>query len=63
MEQLSKLNLEGFNPEMSFQITLDNYEDKNNNENPSIDLISNDLQARLKKDITESVIILHAKNV
>ena len=58
MEQLSKLNLEGFNPEMSFQITLDNYEDKNNNENPSIDLISNDLQARLKKDITESVMNL-----
>ena len=43
---------------MSFQITLDNYEDKNNNENPSIDLISNDLQARLKKDITESVMNL-----
>ena len=58
MEQLSKLNLEGFNPEMSFQITLDNYEDKNNNENPSIDLISNDLQARLKKDVTESVMNL-----
>ena len=58
MEQLSKLNLEGFNPEMSFQITLDNYEDKNNNENPSIDLISNDLQARLKKDITESLMNL-----
>ena len=58
MEQPSKLNLEGFNPEMSFQITLDNYEDKNNNENPSIDLISNDLQARLKKDITESVMNL-----
>ena len=58
MEELSRLNLEAFNPEMSFQITLDNYEDKNNNENPSIDLISNDLQARLKKDITESVMNL-----
>ena len=58
MEELSRLNLEGFNPEMSFQITLDNYEDKNNNENPSIDLISNDLQARLKKDVTESVMNL-----
>lgn len=59
MEELSRLNLEGFNPEMSFQITLDNYKDKNNNnESPSIDLISNDLQARLKKDISESVMNL-----
>ena len=59
MEQLSKLNLEGFNPEMSFQITLDNYKDKNdNNESPSIDLISNNIQTRLKKDISESVMNL-----
>ena len=59
MDQLSKLDLDGFNPEMSFQITLDNYKDKNdNNESPSIDLISNNIQTRLKKDISESVMNL-----
>ena len=59
MDQLSKLDLDGFNPEMSFQITLDNYKDKNdNNESPSIDLISNNIQTRLKKDISDSVMNL-----
>ena len=59
MDQSSKLDLDGFNPEMSFQITLDNYKDKDdNNESPSIDLISNDLKVRLKKDISESVMNL-----
>ena len=59
MDQLSRLNLDGFNPEMSFQITLDNYKNKDdNNESPSIDLISNDLKVRLKKDISESVMNL-----
>ena len=59
MDKLSRLNLDGFNPEMSFQITLDNYKDKDdNNESPSIDLISNDLKVRLKKDISESVMNL-----
>jgi len=59
MDQLSKLDLVGFNPEMSFQITLDNYKDKNdNNESPSIDLISNNIQTRLKKDISDSVMNL-----
>ena len=59
MDQSSKLDLDGFNPEMSFQITLDNYKDKNdNNESPSIDLISNNIQTRLKKDISDSVMNL-----
>ena len=55
---MSKLDLENFNPEMSFQITLDNYKDKNVNNNPSIDLISNDLKMKLKKDISDSVMNL-----
>ena len=55
---LSELNIDNINPEMSFRITLDNYEDNNINSNPSIDLISNDLKIRLKKDISESVMNL-----
>ena len=58
MTQMSKIDLSEFNPEMSFSITLDKFKDQNDNnkDNLSIDLISNHLKTRLKKnDLTESV--------
>ena len=56
-QQLSKIDIEEFNPEMSFSIILDNYQDKKD-DNQSIDLISNHIKKSLKKDLTESVMNL-----
>ena len=56
-QQLSKIDIEEFNPEMSFSIILDNYQDKKD-DNQSIDLISNHIKKSLKKDISESVMNL-----
>ena len=56
-QQLSKIDIEEFNPEMSFSIILDNYQDKKD-ESQSIDLISNHIKKSLKKDLSESVMNL-----
>ena len=56
-QQLSKIDIEEFNPEMSFSIILDNYQDKKD-DNQSIDLISNHIKKSLKKDLSESVMNL-----
>ena len=45
-QQLSKIDIEEFNPEMSFSIILDNYQDKKD-DNQSIDLISNHININL----------------
>lgn len=59
MTHISKLDLQEFDPEMSFSITLDKFQPKNNNdENQSIDLISNHLKTQLKQDISDSVMNL-----
>jgi len=61
MTLLSKFDLDGFNPDMSFQITLDDLKEKNDdNDNLSLDLISNHIKTSLKKDkdLSESVMDL-----
>ena len=59
MTQVSKYNLDNFNPEMSFQINLNNIDCNNKDKNSFfIDTLSSDLKSFLKSDLSESVMNL-----
>ena len=59
MTQVSKYNLDNFNPEMSFQINLSNIDCNNKDKNSFfIDTLSSDLKSFLKSDLSESVMNL-----
>lgn len=60
MTQVTRLDLDDYNPEVSFQIYLDDDKSQNNkdNKNLDLDLLSNDLRSLLKNDLSDSIMNL-----